>query len=411
MRKKRKKFIKNMVRGFAVFMVVLIGFAVWYSPSDTVTISEQDTELVSAENIDSGIQVTEIEIQPGDTFSTLMTEMDVPPLEQNSILASVVDVYDFTKLQAGKLLHVVHVEEALAAIDYDISDDKKIVIENIDGVFVAQEKQIEYETREVVKNVVINSSLFLDGSQAGLSDKTLIELTNIFQWDIDFAVDIQKEDSFSVIYEERKTLGGELISPGRIVAARFENQGTAHDAYYYETADGGIDYYTTDGESVKSQFLGSPITVGYISSGYSYSRLNPVTRQVRPHRALDYAAPKGTPVMAIADGKVTLAGWKGAYGITIETDHAGQYKSQYAHLSGVASGIKPGVTVSQGQIVGYVGSTGNSTGSHLQYALFKDGTPVNPLSDDLPAGESLTGADLAGFARIVEQYSSQLSTN
>ena len=138
--------------------------------------------------------------------------------------------------------------------------------------------------------------------------------------------------------------------------------------------------------------------------------MNPVTKQVTPHRALDYAAPHGTPVVAIADGEVTVAGNKGGLGITVEMVH-GQYKSQYAHLSKIASGVKRGATVSQGDIVGYVGSTGISTGPHLQYAFFKDGTPVNPLTADLPLGESLAGTELDGFRTIVDRYSVQLGVN
>ena len=409
---------------FGLIGFVLFGgvFAVLHKDESSTVIYQSETEIevtgtpvldvsdtVTTETNPS-LEVQEIEIQPGDTFSTIMEEVDVTAEDQDSILVAVQDVYDFTKLQAGKLMHVVFAQDALASIDYDLNDDKKIVVENIDGTFVAKEEAIEYDVTEVTKSATIESSLFVDGGAVGLSDKTLVELAEIFQWDIDFSTDIREGDSFSLVYEERKTQDGESARPGKIIAAQFENQGVVYDAYYYETEDEVAGYYASNGESVERQFLSSPISIGYISSGFSYSRVNPVTRQVTPHRAIDYAAPQGTPVVAIADGEVTVAGSEGGLGITVEIEH-GQYKSQYAHLSKIASGINRGATVSQGKVIGYVGSTGISTGPHLQYAFYKDGTPINPLKADLPVGESLAETELDNFQAVVDRYSIQLDVN
>lgn len=378
--------------------------------TEVVTQIAEPEEAVEEPVVSTSNQVKEIEIQPGDTFSTIMEEVAVTAEDQSSILTAVQDVYDFTKLQAGKLIHVVFAQDALASVDYDLNDDKKIVIENVDGEFVAKEEAVKYDVTEITKSATIESSLFLDGGAVGLSDKTLVELAEIFQWDIDFATDIQVGDSFSVLFEERKTLDGEEASAGKILAAQFTNQGETYEAYYFETSSSTSGYYAANGESVERQFLSSAISVGYISSGFSYSRVNPVTKQVTPHRALDYAAPHGTPIVATADGKVVTAGNKGGLGITVEIEH-GQYKSQYAHMANIATGVKPGVTVSQGDVIGYVGSTGISTGPHLQYAFFKDGTPINPLTADLPLGESLSGTELEQFQTVVEQYADQLVIN
>jgi murein DD-endopeptidase MepM/ murein hydrolase activator NlpD len=288
-----------------------------------------------------------------------------------------------------------------------LSDDKKIVVENVNGDFIAKETAIEYDITDTARSATIESSLFVDGADVGLSDKTLIELAEIFQWDIDFTTDIQVGDSFTVLYEERKSKDGEEASSGKILAAQFKNQGTTYDAYYYETSDETSGYYSARGESVERQFLSSPISVGYISSGFSYSRVNPVTKQVTPHRALDYAAPQGTPIVAIADGAVSVAGSKGGLGITVEIEH-GQYLSQYAHLSKIATGVKRGATVSQGDIIGYVGSTGISTGPHLQYAFFKDGTPINPLTAELPVGEALDESVMNDFFAVRDRLIEQL---
>lgn len=394
--------MKYFLFGFIAFVLVGGGFIAWHTP-DTASVTYErettisDLEPATTESIpevtpvseQSATEVREIEIQPGDTFSTIMEEFDVPSSEQSSILVAVQDVYDFTKLQAGKLMHVVFAQDALASIDYDLSDDKKIVVENVNGDFVAKEESVEYDITETVRSATIESSLFIDGADVGLSDKTLVELAELFQWDIDFTTDIQVGDSFTVLYEERQTKDGEEANAGKILAAQFTNQGETYDAYYFKTTEEVSGYYSGEGESVERQFLSSAISVGYISSGFSYSRVNPVTKQVTPHRALDYAAPHGTPVVATADGEVSVAGSKGGLGITVEIEH-GQYLSQYAHLSKIATGIKRGVSVSQGDIIGYVGSTGISTGPHLQYAFFKDGAPINPLTADLPTGETLS---------------------
>ena len=355
-------------------------------------------------------EVTEIEIQPGDTFSTIMEEVAVNAEDQDSILTAVQGVYDFTKLQAGKLIHVVFAQDALASVDYDLNDDKKIVIENVDGQFIAKEQAVEYDVTEVVRSATIASSLFYDGASAGLSDKTLVELAEIFQWDIDFNTDIQIDDSFVVLYEERKTKDGAEASAGKILAAQFTNQGEMYEAYYFETSSSTGGYYAANGESVERQFLSSPIGVGYVSSGFSYSRLNPITKRVTPHRAIDYAAPHGTPIVAIADGEVTLSGSRGPLGIAIDIEH-GQYMSQYAHMSRIASEVKKNPEVKQGQVIGYVGSTGQSTGPHLHYTLFKDGTPINPSDVDVSVSESLTDVELDDFQTIVEQYSVQLDVD
>tara|TARA_B100000508_G_scaffold130011_1_gene116811 strand:+ start:2006 stop:3268 length:1263 start_codon:yes stop_codon:yes gene_type:complete len=394
--------VKYFLFGFIAFVLVGGGFIAWHTPdAASVTYEREmtisDLEPATTESIpevtpvseQSATEVREIEIQPGDTFSTIMEEFDVPSSEQSSILVAVQDVYDFTKLQAGKLMHVVFAQDALASIDYDLSDDKKIVVENVNGDFVAKEESVEYDITETVRSATIESSLFVDGADVGLSDKTLVELAELFQWDIDFTTDIQVGDSFTVLYEERQTKDGEEANAGKILAAQFTNQGETYDAYYFKTTEEVSGYYSGEGESVERQFLSSAISVGYISSGFSYSRVNPVTKQVTPHRALDYAAPHGTPVVATADGEVSVAGSKGGLGITVEIEH-GQYLSQYAHLSKIATGIKRGVSVSQGDIIGYVGSTGISTGPHLQYAFFKDGAPINPLTADLPTGETLS---------------------
>jgi len=251
-------------------------------------------------------------------------------------------------------------------------------------------KPIVYDIQIVSKKGVITDSLFLTASDLDIPDKAIMELADIFSSDIDFATDIQDGDSFSIVYE-RRLLEGKDAGAGKVLAARFINNDKTYTAFRFNDK-----FYDENGESLARQFLKSPLNYAQISSGYSYSRTNPVTKQVTPHRAIDYAASAGTPVIATANGKVTMSGSKGGLGIAVEIKH-GNYLTQYAHLSSVAKGIKTGVSVTQGQVVGYVGSTGISTGPHLQYAMFNNGNPINPLTADFPRGDSLSDSEIQNF--------------
>ena len=380
-------------------LVALI--TIWGVQSNLGTTTYQQSSNQEQIKVDDREKI-EVVIEPGDTFATIMESADVPYEETEAILVSAKDVYDLTKLQAGKLIHLFFAEEALAAVDYDLNDEMKIVVEKDGSGFEAREEPIIYDIEQATAESTITSSLFADGAEAGLSDTTLLALAEIFAWDIDFSTDIREGDSFKIVYEKR-FLGGEEAGQGNILAARFENQGVEYQAFFYRDANGKEGYYTPDGASLSRQFLKSPINFGYVSSGFSYSRVNPVTKQVTPHRAIDYAAPQGVPVIATADGTVAFAGRNGAYGIYVEVAHEGGYVTEYAHLSRIKDGVEKGATITQGDVVGYVGSTGISTGPHLQYALHRDGTPINPLTADLPPGKPLDASERERFlASIVE---------
>ena len=385
-------------------LVVLI--ALWGVQSNLGTTTyQQSSDQEQAKSDDK--EKIEIVIEPGDTFATIMESADVPYEETEAILVSAKDVYDLTKLHAGKLIHLFFAEEALAAVDYDLNDEMKIVVEKNESGFEAREEPIVYDIKQTTAEATITSSLFANGAEVGLSDTTLLALADIFAWDIDFSTDIREGDSFKIVYEKR-FLDGEEAGQGNILAARFENQEVEYQAFYYRDTSGKEGYYTSDGASLSRQFLKSPINFGYVSSGFSYSRVNPVTKQVTPHRAIDYAAPQGVPVIATADGTVTFAGRNGAYGIYVEVAHEGGYVTEYAHLSRIKDGVEKGATITQDDVVGYVGSTGISTGPHLQYALRKDGTPINPLTADLPPGKPLDASEREQFLTSIVEWRQQI---
>lgn len=339
----------------------------------------------------------EYEIQSGDTFTKVLGSFDVSYDQALTILSSSKEVFDFTKIQTGKVLKLIFVKKALASIEYPLSSDTVLIVQKDDDTFKAIEKPIEYDVKIVTVKGMITDSLFLTAQSVGVEDKATMELASVFSSDIDFATDIREGDSFSLVYEKR-TLSEKPAGAGKVLAAKFTNDGKTHTAFRYNDK-----FYTEDGESLARQFLKSPLNYAQISSGYSYSRKNPVTKQVTAHRAIDYAASAGTPVIATADGKVTTAGSKGGLGITVELKHGG-YLTQYAHLSSIAKGVKNGVSVSRGDIIGYVGSTGISTGPHLQYAMFENDTPINPLTSDFKREKSLADSEKDAFGAVVNKF-------
>lgn len=382
---------------FIILGVVLLSglFSTLYAKRNSTTYASKNS--VETEVLEDTREVKEYSVKSGDTFSTIMESFGVLGSDINQMLAVSSQVYDFTKIKTGQLFKVVFAQNAFAAVEYVVTDHEVVTIEKDGENFVAEKSNIEYDVKSEVAEATITSSLFLDASSAGLEDKTIMELAEIFGWDIDFATDIREGDSFRVLYEKRYHLDGEPAKPGKILAARFENQGETYWAVAYEDASGDVKYYDQDGNSLAKQFLKSPLTYKYISTQYTNSRINPVTKTVDTHRAIDYASPAGTPIVASADGVVIYADWKGGYGIDVEINHEGSYRTLYAHLSRIAKGIKNGTEVKQGQVIGYVGSTGISTGPHLHFAMYKNGTPLNPLTADLPPGKAIDTESKADF--------------
>ncbi|MEK9185958.1 MAG: peptidoglycan DD-metalloendopeptidase family protein, partial [Patescibacteria group bacterium] len=230
----------------------------------------------------------------------------------------------------------------------------------------------------------------------------------IFAWQIDFAADIQKGDSFKVFYEERYR-DVQYIMPGKILAAEFTNTGKTFRGYYFAGSNGKAGYYDEEGNSLQKQFLKSPLQYKYISSGFSYSRLNPITKKVSAHRGIDYAANYGTPAVSVGDGMVIQAGWNGPYGLSVLIRHNDTYQTRYGHFQSLARGIAVGAKVKQGQVVGYVGATGQATGPHLHYEMHKFGSYVNPFTVEIPPGEPINDLDRSVFEERAKIYNEALS--
>jgi len=268
------------------------------------------------------------------------------------------------------------------------------------------EKPVTVEKRYA--DVTINSSLWVDMREAGVSPELIISLSDIYAWTVDF-FGLQKGDRFRVLYEER-LCDGEVIAVDTVRYAIFTHGSHDLPCIMFDQKDGGNIYWNEKGESMRKAFLKAPLKFSRISSGFSYARRHPVTRRVQPHTGVDYAAPKGTPVMSIGDGVVTGRKYEGAGGNTVRIRHNSVYSTAYLHLSGYAKGLKVGQRVRQGQVIGYVGSTGRSTGPHLDFRVWKNGSPINPLKMESPPAEPLKKSSKGAFEDAYAKYKAQVDT-
>lgn len=347
-----------------------------------------------------------VTVKSGDSLSTLfqrvgLSARDVYRVTQATNKSNSLrtlfpgDTLDFV-INAGQLQKVRLIKSPLQQIIITRQEQGPYKVETLT-------RQPDIETLFV--QGAISNSLFLDGQRAGLSQKKLMELTNIFGWDIDFALDIRVQDQFALIYEE-KYLDDQLIGEGHILTAQFTNRGQVFNAIRH--SDGN--YYSPKGYSMRKAFLRSPVDFFRISSKYNPNRKHPVLKTTRPHRGVDYAAATGTPIKASGDGKVIWRGTKGGYGRTIILQHAGIYTTLYAHMSKYNSKVKKGSRVKQGQIIGYIGSSGLVTGPHLHYEFRANGVHKNPLKVKFPTVKPLNKKQMKEFKPMANTILAQLES-
>jgi len=287
------------------------------------------------------------------------------------------EIVDPRSLKPGQKYRVTYVNSEPQRLDLKLSNAKKAVI-NLETM---ETQSIERKTKTTAKfaSFKVANSLWESAINAGFAPELVDRLADIFAWDIDFNVELRPNDEFSTIYEVTTLENGEAVSYGRILAALGKVNGRDYWAILCRCGK-TEGYYNLDGKSLKKAFLRSPLRFTRISSRFTYHRLHPIFRIMRPHLGVDYAAPQGTPVWAIGDGTVVYAGWKGGNGRFIEIRHFSGYSTTYGHLSSIARGVKTGAHVKQGQTIGYVGATGIATGPHLDFRMKKNGKPINPLS-------------------------------
>lgn len=355
----------------------------------------------------------------GDTLSTVFAKVGLSPAVMHAVLASSPDAKQLSRLKIGQTLEFQLTEQGeLASLRSKLNSLETLALEQTPKGYVFKKEQVKPEVSTVYARGEIDSSLFLAAKRAGLSHNLTIDLANVFGYDIDFALDIRKGDSFEVIYEE-KTVEGQRVGTGNILAARFTNRGKTYSAVRYTSKDGTTSYYNADGTSMRKAFIRTPVDFARISSRFSNGRKHPILNKIRAHKGVDYAAPHGTPIKSAGDGKVLLAGRKGGYGNTVIIQHGQRYRTLYAHMQGFAKGVRNGSTVKQGQIIGYIGTTGLSTGPHLHYEFQVDGVHVDPLGLKLPMADPIAKSEMPRFmqqsqplmARMDEERATMLALN
>lgn len=343
---------------------------------------------------------TSVTVKAGDNLSSIFGEHGLNKHELHKILSLGEAVKDLRWLQPGQKIRIRqdaqgNIETLIKEIDFS----RELHIRKAPDAelgYVSEIQERDLEVRHVHAAGQIDSSLFTAGQQAGLSDRLVLQLVQIFGWDIDFALDIQPGDSFSVIYEEFLH-EGKSVKTGEILAARFANEGHVYQSVRYTDSAGYSAYYTPAGASMQKAFLRTPVKVGRISSTFNPRRKHPILNKIRAHKGVDYAAPTGTPVYATGNGRISSKGWSRGYGKTIEIQHGDKYSTLYGHLSGYAKDLKEGERVRQGDLIGYVGRTGLATGPHLHYEFRVDGLHKNPLTVTLPKALPLDEESLADF--------------
>ncbi len=341
-----------------------------------------------------------ITIRSGDNLSKIFKKMGLKASELQAIVDIGQDVSILRKISVGKKLGLqISPDGDLLALSYNKNAlNSLLVTKNEDG-FVAFHEVSNPEIITAFQTARISTdspSLYHAGKKAGLSDNIIMKLSHIFQWDISFALDLRKGDTFAVIYEEIY-VEGEKVKEGDILAAQFQNMGKTYSAVLFEDESGFKNYYTPEGRSMRKAFLRDPVHFSHISSNFNLRRLHPIHKRVMPHRGIDYAANKGTPVVASGDGKVTIARQNNASGKYIVIRHGEQYTTKYLHLSGFARGIRAGRTVKQGQTIGYVGETGWATAPHLHYEFLVSGVHRNPKTVKLPKASPVIASNMDKF--------------
>ncbi|MFO2462274.1 peptidoglycan DD-metalloendopeptidase family protein [Pseudomonas sp. 15FMM2] len=339
----------------------------------------------------------EVTVAKGDTLSTLFEKVGLPAAAVNDALASDKRAKQFTRLKRGQKLNFeLSPDGQLTTLHTNLNDLESISLTKGAKGFVFNRVTTKPAVRSAYVHGVINSSLSQSAARAGLPHSLTMDMASVFGYDIDFAQDIRQGDEFDVIYEQ-KMANGKVVGTGNILSARFTNRGKTYTAVRYTNKQGNSSYYTASGNSMRKAFIRTPVDFARISSRFSMGRKHPILNKIRAHKGVDYAAPRGTPIKAAGDGKVLLAGRRGGYGNTVIIQHGNSYRTLYGHMQGFAKGVKTGGSVKQGQIIGYIGTTGLSTGPHLHYEFQVNGVHVDPLGQKLPMADPIAKGERARF--------------
>lgn len=320
-------------------------------------------------------------IEKGETFESVLSSFGFGKKDVSLWQRAARGKANLGTLRTGHRLTLVFEDELLRGIRYDVDDENQLVVDASDA-FELNARLEPLPVRIDVQGArgTIQDNFYRSAKRNGLSDSVINSMVDLLGWKLDFSSDIHTGDRFRVLYEERTTLDGRRLRPGRILAVEFIGRTDTVSAFLYEDERGTSIYLDEHGQPIEPTLLRYPLEFARISSAFSDARLHPILKRTRPHMGVDFSAPSGTPVRAVAAGTVTFADWKGDFGRHVEVDHGNDFVSTYSHLRGFAAGVQPGTQVRLGQVIGWVGVTGLTTGPHLHFAIFDNGRYVNPLT-------------------------------
>lgn len=445
------------------FFILLLGVGGLYAihtPESSYAVSSLRDARRLLETRSTPYRIERVDITPNATYSVLMEEAGVARAEADAIFSATQLVYDLSNIRVGRTLDLYFNKESgeLEKLVYQIDSEEELIVEKTRGPssgapedgppYIATRTAIDYEIKVRKVQGVLQTSLYEWALANQIDERAIIEFANALQWSIDFANDPQIGDKFAFIFEERYR-DGDYIMPGTVLAGKYVNvkpevqteNGLKNDnadmsarraeprteghqpgnsfwpsgarvdkkhlAFYFEENENNKGYFDAQGNSLQKMFLRAPVAYKYISSGFTTGlRYVQAFNVSTGHRAIDYAAAYGTPVQSVGNGTVLRAGWNGSYGNFISVRHNGTYTTNYAHLSRIA--VRAGQKVSQGQVIGYVGSTGFSTGPHLHYEMEKHGVKIHPLREVLPPGKPIAQENRERFFKRIEKYLGEL---
>ncbi|MBI1890898.1 MAG: peptidoglycan DD-metalloendopeptidase family protein [Burkholderiales bacterium] len=407
----------RIVSGTALFLAVCAFGAAGVAPmapdasdlpvksiTQELALPELKSQIAALEEHDQ-VYVREEKVRPGDTLATLLNRLGVDDNAAADFIKHDQTAHAILNLRAGKRVQAKTSDDGelkmlSATVGGGRDEIKNVVVERIGDGFKSSEMPAVLERRVEMRTGEIRSSLFAATDLVQIPDSVALQIVDMFSTDIDFASDLRRGDRFNVVYETFWQ-NGDFVRSGRVLASEFINAGKSYQAVWFDepSSSGGGSYYSFDGKSLKKAFLKSPLEFSRISSGFAM-RVHPISGNWKQHKGVDFAAPSGTPIRASGNGVIDFAGVQGGYGNVIVIKHWSNYSTAYAHMSRFAGGIRKGTKVNQGDVIGYVGSTGWSTGPHLHYEFRVNNQPRDPMSVDVPNAQPLAGLELLRFRSV-----------
>jgi murein DD-endopeptidase MepM/ murein hydrolase activator NlpD len=395
---------RRIAWGLAALLLIVSALAIerYRERSKQKSWKQGKTSTAGAHSVVSLPKFKEIvgSFQKNQTMTGVLLQQGISISTVNRIIESARPVYNLAKVKASRLYWVCFTQDGkFCNLRYPVDDERYLTVYHDDSQdrFVPIMKNYQFETRVEHVSSKIESSLFASIVEIGETFELAMDLADIFGSDIDFNTDIQKGDSFQALVE-KKYLDGKFVKNGAILAASVSNQAKSLTGFRFADETGKPAYYAPEGRALKRSFLKAPLKIIRITSRFSKARFHPILKIVRPHLGVDYAAPEGTPVQAVAAGTVVGAGDSGGSGKMVQLRHAGGFESQYLHLSKIS--VKSGALVDQGDIIGYVGSSGLSTGPHLDFRLKRNGNSINPSKVIFPPGKPVSPEQFGRFAEL-----------